>query len=36
VDVPGSVRLDTMMTDGEKSRALAGEIIRIAAESARV
>ncbi len=35
VDVPGSVRLDTMMTDIVKSQALAGEICRIAETSAR-
>lgn len=32
VEVPGSVRLDTMMTDKEKSYELAGEICRIIAE----
>ncbi|HTY15860.1 MAG TPA: 2-phospho-L-lactate transferase [Methanoregulaceae archaeon] len=36
VDVTGSVRLDTMMTDREKSHALAGEICRIAGVPARM
>jgi LPPG:FO 2-phospho-L-lactate transferase len=34
VGVPGSVRLDTMMTNREKSHALAGEICRIIETSA--
>jgi LPPG:FO 2-phospho-L-lactate transferase len=35
IGVPGSVRFDTMMTDREKSHALAGEICRIIEKSAR-
>jgi LPPG:FO 2-phospho-L-lactate transferase len=35
VEVPGSVRLDTMMTDKEKSYELAGQIFRIIGEQDR-
>jgi LPPG:FO 2-phospho-L-lactate transferase len=35
VEVPGSIRLDTMMTDQKKSYELAGEICRIVGEHGR-